>query len=145
MKKKLIFLFLLISALNLSAQSIDADMKKLFTVSGTEAAFKNIIPLIVNSYKTNGVFSSISDEIWEEFIKEANDSYSDLEIKLAEIYKNHFTQDEIKQLIVFYETPTGKKFAGELPIIQNEAYQIGSEWGKKLGEKIAAKILKKKD
>ena len=39
---------------------------------------------------------------------------------LPEIYANHFTPNEIIDLIVFYETPTGKKLLSETPEITKD-------------------------
>ena len=145
MKKLIFVLCLLVSTFASNAQSIDTDMKKFFEVSGTEASFKNIISLMMDNFKNTPAFASIPSEFWDDFSKEAQLSYQELQVELGEIYKKHFTSEEIKQFIAFYESPIGKKFVQEQPLIQSESYMISSEWGKKLGEKVVRKIQEKKD
>ena len=145
MKKTVLALFLFVSAMQLSAQGTDPLMKKFFKASGSEASFKNVIILMMNNFKTNPAFATIPDEFWTEFAKEAEESYGEVEMKIAEVYQQHFTNDEIKQLIAFYESPIGKKLVQEQPAIQADSYKYGSEWGQKLGAKIVEKIQKKKD
>ena len=145
MKKSLVVLFFLVSSMCLMAQNMDEDMKKFFKVSGTEASFKNIIPVMIENLKQNQAFSTIPEEFWTEFAKEAETSYKVLEEQIGEVYKKHFTSAEIKQLIAFYESPIGKKLVSEQPQIQTESYQLGSEWGRLLGEKVVKKIQEKKD
>jgi uncharacterized protein len=145
--KKMFFAFLMfiVSSFQVTAQSIDDDMKIFFKVSGTEATYKNVIPMMLNNFKGNPAFSTIPDEFWTDFEKEAQESYKDLENQISEVYKKHFTSAEIKQLIAFYESPIGQKLVEKQPLVLTDSYQIGSEWGRKLGEKVALKIQEKKN
>ena len=100
---------------------------------------------MIENLKQNQAFSTIPEEFWTEFAKEAETSYKVLEEQIGEVYKKHFTSAEIKQLIAFYESPIGKKLVSEQPQIQTESYQLGTEWGRQLGEKVVKKIQEKKD
>ena len=40
--------------------------------------------------------------------------------EMVNIYEKHFTQDEIKDLIKFYESPTGKKLLETTPEISKD-------------------------
>lgn len=44
-----------------------------------------------------------------------------------ELYKKHFTQDEINDIINFYKSPVGVKFANEGKLIEAELYKITLE------------------
>ncbi|WP_339616611.1 DUF2059 domain-containing protein [uncultured Gilvimarinus sp.] len=44
---------------------------------------------------------------------------------MAEIYRKYFTDDEIKKLIEFYETPVGQKAIEVMPQLFQEGSQIG--------------------
>src|SRR5215470_2363134 len=41
--------------------------------------------------------------------------------QLVQIYDKHFSEDEIKDLLEFYGSPTGQKVAAEMPKITREA------------------------
>jgi hypothetical protein len=44
-----------------------------------------------------------------------------------ELYKKHFTPDEIKDLIKFYQSPIGVKFMNESKLIESELFKITQE------------------
>ncbi len=50
----------------------------------------------------------------------------------ADSYANTFTLAELKELLAFYNTPTGNKLMQELPRLQNEGMKVGQEAGKRL-------------
>jgi hypothetical protein len=50
-------------------------------------------------------------------------SYEDLVGWHADIYAKHFTRKEIDDLAAFYGTPTGKKYASNLPALQGDLAQ----------------------
>ena len=57
------------------------------------------------------------------------------------IYDRHFTDDEIKQLTAFYETPVGKKAVAELPKVVSESQEAGKIWGQQLGAQTMNEVL----
>ncbi|HYA97582.1 MAG TPA: DUF2059 domain-containing protein [Methylomirabilota bacterium] len=44
---------------------------------------------------------------------------------IVRLYDKHFTADEIKQLLKFYGSPLGQKFAAEMPKLTQEAQTAG--------------------
>ncbi|OQP61915.1 hypothetical protein A3860_29920 [Niastella vici] len=84
---------------------------------------------------------NVPNEFWDEYMKEVKpDTLIDL---IIPVYAKYYTDEDVTQLIDFYRTPLGKKVIEKLPLITQESYLIGAEWGKKLGEK-AFKMLKEK-
>ena len=57
------------------------------------------------------------------------------------IYHNHFTHQELKELIAFYKTPLGQKVLKELPLLTQEGMEAGSRWGTSLGPAIQERLL----
>ncbi|HWR13619.1 MAG TPA: DUF2059 domain-containing protein [Terriglobales bacterium] len=57
-------------------------------------------------------------------------------------YDKYFTEDEIKGLVAFYESPLGKKAVGTLPKLTGEMQQMGGEWGRKMGQECMTEVLK---
>ena len=47
---------------------------------------------------------------------------------LARVYSKHFTDEEIRGLIGFYETPLGRKVTRTLPAIAEESMQVAMKW-----------------
>lgn len=56
------------------------------------------------------------------------------------IYDKHFSADEIRGLIQFYESPLGKKMIGESPAIMEESGAAGRAWAAQMVSKIFAEM-----
>ncbi|WP_158247201.1 DUF2059 domain-containing protein [Geothermobacter hydrogeniphilus] len=63
-----------------------------------------------------------------------------LEDKLMHIYADHFSHDEIKQLISFYRSDIGKKSLRVLPAIRTESRETGRQWGETLVTELVRRI-----
>jgi hypothetical protein len=147
MKKTIMLLgfICLVKATTISAQTdISKDIRLLFKVNGTETVYKEAI---VNMLDMMGESAQVTEEIKQEFKKEftTDDSIEEMMVILTDIYKKHFTQAEIKEMIKFYESPVGKKMAEKQSPIMMESMEAGQAWGQKIGMKIAQKMEKKKD
>lgn len=57
------------------------------------------------------------------------------------VYAKYLTHEEIKELIVFYESPVGRKLAVVQPRIFQESFILGQEWGQAIGEKIQQRLI----
>ena len=57
------------------------------------------------------------------------------------IYNKYFSDDEIKALIKFYETPVGQKAISAMPQLTSEMQQQGRAWGEKLGRDSMREVL----
>lgn len=44
---------------------------------------------------------------------------------ITDIYARHFTHDDVRGMIAFYETPVGKKVVGVMPNLTQEGMQAG--------------------
>ncbi|MFY0599425.1 MAG: DUF2059 domain-containing protein [Cyclobacteriaceae bacterium] len=118
-------------------------LKKMFQVSGTEEAYKVAIEQVMLSFKQQDTGLSADD--WSELEKEfMKTSMNDLTEMLVPVYQKYMTLEDLKAMISFYETPVGKKFAKNTPMITQESMQVGQQWGMKIGQEIAEKIEKRK-
>lgn len=146
MKKTLsILAFFMLFTFTSFAQSDKAyenTLSEMFQVSGSEGTFKVAINQMLAAYK--GQYPQVSAEIWEgleaEFLKSSMD---ELVVMLAPAYQKHLTQKDLQELIKFYKTPIGKKFAEKTPLLTREAMQVGQQWGMKIGQNFAAKMKEK--
>jgi len=57
------------------------------------------------------------------------------------LYDKYFSDEEIKSLIKFYETPVGQKAVSALPQLTLEMQQNGRAWGDKLGRESMQEVL----
>ncbi len=57
------------------------------------------------------------------------------------IYHKYFTIAELKEMVAFYKTPTGRKMASLLPKVTQEGMLAGQEHGQSLGPIIQKRLL----
>lgn len=117
-------------------------LSEMFDVSGSEETFKAAINQMLAAYK--GQYPQVAAEIWKEFEAEfQKTSMDELVLMLTPAYQKHLTQKDLKELIKFYKTPIGIKFAQKTPLLTREAMQVGQQWGMKIGQNFAAKMKEK--
>lgn len=141
--KKIISIFLLVCACSITYGQDNLEygetLKKMFEVSGSEETFNVVISQMFTMFK--GQYKEVEQDTWSELEKEFTDtSMDDLTEMLIPVYQKYMTQDDLKELIKFYESPVGKKFAQSTPLITQESMQIGQQWGMKIGEEFAKKM-----
>lgn len=120
-------LFFTISSSSYS-QEKTSDINRLVNIINSDSLTGRIIdPFVTQTIKRaekqiQGAGAKEKLDTYTKFIKttSAEISKSAVDIEMPKIYSNHFTPDEIKDLIVFYETPTGKKLLLESPQITKE-------------------------
>ena len=146
-KKILTFSFLIIVSLTSFGQMDKAytrTLNKLFDVSGSEEAYQTVIQQFVIMFKEQ--YTEVDPEIWDELEKEfSKTSMKELTEMLVPVYSKYMSIEDLKELIKFYESPIGQKFAKNSPLIMQESMQIGKEWGMKIGQEIDEKMKNKLD
>ena len=130
----------LIAAIGAKAQadSFDADIVKMQQLNGASNAMFSQIVMQFKSIKPG-----VTEEQWAAVKKDVFDvEVTELNKQLIPVYKKYFTQDEVKAIIAFYETPAGKKLAEKTPLITVESMQSAQAWGMGLFGKIQAYLAK---
>jgi len=56
-------------------------------------------------------------------------------------YKKYYSDEEIKQLIAFYQTPLGQKMLDVAPKLVAETQAAGQTWGAQLGRECMQEVL----
>lgn len=125
-----------------SENSYRQTLKQMFEATGTEEAYKVVINQMITMFKEQ--YPEMGTEEWDNLEKEfLKTSLNDLTEMLVPVYKKYFTEADLKEMIAFYNSPVGKKFAQTSPMIMKESMVIGQEWGRKIGEDFAKKIEQK--
>jgi hypothetical protein len=129
MKKSLLLTIVTVSlSLGSFAQDKASDLKKLFKLMQTDkmidGMMNNILPTLKQQARTQiqGADASKKFDRYMDFLmaetKELCKKLVDEE--MVKIYDKHFTQEEVKDLIKFYESPTGKKILDVTPDITKD-------------------------
>ena len=59
---------------------------------------------------------------------------------VAHVMASKLTEAEIKEVLAFYESPTGKKFVAAEPAFVNELQVAGSNWRQKLADDLLPRV-----
>ncbi|ULC59769.1 DUF2059 domain-containing protein [Flaviramulus sp. BrNp1-15] len=116
-------LFALVTVVQVNAQEnteFKNETVEFLKLTGAGAAFENAI---------DQIGTMVSAENKEAYIKEANGTLVGLYDKMADLYMAEFTQDEIKELVAFYNTNLGKKLAEKQLGLTQKAMMFGQSWG----------------
>jgi len=117
-------------------------LKEMFRVSGSEETYQAAVKQMFEMFRQQK--TNVDEEVWVEFENEfSKTSINDLVDMLAPVYFKYMSQEDLKELIRFYQTPVGQKFANSTPLIMQESMQIGQQWGMKLGQEITMKLQEK--
>lgn len=137
MKKKIICgIFLSMGIFSFGQTTKDKKIENLMATMGTMESMKTTFEYMIKHYQDNN--PEISVEYWERARKMVD--YQDLIDKMAPVYSKHFTEQEINDLLHFYQSDTGKKMIDKMPAILQESMEIGQIWGAKMAKKIEENI-----
>lgn len=64
--------------------------------------------------------------------------------KTIPVLKKHFTEDDARQIVAFYQTPVGQKVREERPLVMLEMSKEMADFSKALNDKVMAVLEKNK-
>jgi hypothetical protein len=99
-----------------------------------------IRPLVTNSLPAGEYREKLVDLFFARF-RSLADPTQFLDSAAVSIYDKHFSDEEIRGLIKFYETPLGQKAVSALPQISSEVREAAKSWGETLGQKAMQEVL----
>lgn len=134
-----------------SAAQIDAakeaDIRHLLDLTGAAGLAtqmmnqmeQNIRPLMMNSLPPG----DYRDKLIDLFLKKFNSKVDTRQLiaLIIPVYDKYYTGAEIKTLIQFYESPTGRKVAETMPKVLAESQAAGTGWGQELGRDSMLEVL----
>ncbi len=83
-------------------------------------------------------YPQVPQKFWDTFIAEIKPD--DMINEFIPLYSKYFTNDEIKQMIAFYQTPLGQKTLSVMPQLSSESTAIGLRYGKEAAARAIQKL-----
>ena len=122
-----------------------ATAKQILTVTGATAVFSPLIAGVVEQARLlylqqNPAFSKDLSEIAAQMRKDLQPRFSELTDEMAKLYADAFTDKEMKEILVFYQSPTGKKMLDVQPKLVDSSMNFAQDWANKLSEQVTAKM-----
>ncbi len=115
-----------------------AAIHQLLTLThGIDLAFSAMETSIPSQRLVN---TRIPAVFWDRFLTEVRNRRPEFESLMVDVYAHHFTTDELRQLIAFYQTPIGQKMVQEQPAVLQESMQAGRQFGSRIGSMVASQL-----
>jgi uncharacterized protein len=125
----------------------EADIRRLLDLVGTKALMaqtidsmgKSMKPILTNSLPPGDYREKVVDLFFAKFSSRLNlQKMLDLAVP---IYDKNFSQQEIRGLIEFYQTPLGQKTIATLPKLSAELREEGRKLGEAIGRDSMMEVL----
>lgn len=129
-----------------------ATAKELITVTGATQLFTPLIAGVVEQAKllylqqNPGLGKDLND-ISAQIRTDLQPRFVELTDEVARLYASNFTEQELKEILVFYKSPAGQKLLAQQPKVIDSSMKFAQSWANKLSDEVVAKMreeLKKK-
>jgi uncharacterized protein len=131
------------------APAKEADIRRLLEVTGAKSLMteimssmeKNLKPMLTSSLPPGDYRGKLVDLFFEKFMTRVNVEIPKLLDAAVPVYDKYLSDDDIKGLIQFYQTPLGHKALGALPKITVEMQAQGQQVGEQIGRETMLQVL----
>lgn len=119
-----------------STTTFDQDVRALLKITGVESEAEMMVQQMGSMLKMRN--PKIPDADIIALMKKV--STAGFINAVVPVYKKHFTQAEIKELLKFYNSPVAKKMAQKAQVISQESSPSAKAWFEKEGKKMKAAL-----
>ena len=139
MKNKVLLFIILIGISTFAyGQTKTDDILRLLKISGASEIAVQTMDALIPQFQQ--IVPDIPNVFWIRFMEKLD--IEGLLDACVPAYDKHFSHDEIRQLINFYESPLGRRLVEATPLINQETMLIGQKWGEQLGHDIVVELIK---
>jgi hypothetical protein len=133
-EKVIVFLVFILGTLGLYGQTKNDDILK---ISGSANLANQMIDAMIPQFQQ--LVPQIPPAFWVKFKEKIN--MDDLFYACIPVYDKYYTHDKIKQLIIFYESPLGRKTVEVTPLLSQETMAIGQKWGETIAQEVVNELI----
>lgn len=137
--KNIMAVLVMLPSLALAETPKEKDIRRLLALTNQAQLGSQVIHQVLDAFK--GSMPNVPANFWPELASELKPE--ELVDKVVPIYDKQLSAAEVKDIIKFYESPTGKKLIKVTPAITAESMQLGQAWGREIGEKVMKKLQQK--
>jgi hypothetical protein len=116
----------------------EALIQRLLEVTGSANLGRQMMDGMVETFRQSGV----PDEFWDTFRSEID--INEMTRLIIPIYDKHLSEEDLKGLIAFYDSPLGRKVISKMPEILRESMAVGQEWGMAIGQRAVKRLEQEK-
>lgn len=144
MMKNFLVLIALLSITNLLSQSetYKQNLKKLFKYTSLDKSFEMSVTDMLVIYKKEK--KEVPAKVWKEIEEELKTGLLEYFVELfMPIYFKNLDENDLMNVVTFYESASGKNYAKSSPLIMKEATLLAQEWTYKTHKSIAQMLNQK--
>lgn len=144
------FLTVTVSAISWAQSAADADTlakaRELMTLYERQDAMGDFLDRSVIGISTaleqqnSGKTDEIDELVTTKFLPMVRARLPEFYESVAAVYAEHFTSEELQELIEFFGTATGQKFAKERWAMTAETYVLGVRWTSKVAHEVLEEL-----
>jgi hypothetical protein len=119
--------------------------KELIVLKGGNVMFEPIVPGVIETAKnvllqSSPMYAKDLNEIAGQLRKEYDPKRDELLTQMARVYAQKFTEAELKELLVFYKSPLGKKMITDEPIVIDQGMSRIQNWASQFSDEMLARM-----
>jgi hypothetical protein len=122
-----------------------ATAKEFVNLSGATLIFSPLVSGVIEQSKMlflqqdPGLAKDLN-EISAKLRTELNPRLEELNVEMARLYATKFNETELKEIMTFYNSPTGKKLLADQPQVAEQSLKFAQDWSIKLSDEVVAKM-----
>lgn len=118
-----------------------ATARQLIAATGATTVFNPLIAGVVEQAKLlylqqNPALAKDLNEIADKMRTDLAPRFAELSEEMARLYATHFTDQELKAILVFYQSQAGKKLLDQQPTVVDDSMKFAQEWANKLSDQV---------
>ena len=122
-----------------------ATAKEIVSITGSTSLFDPLIAGVIEQAKIlflqqNPALAKDLNEIAAQLRTELAPRFVELGDEIARQYASNFTNDELKTILTFYESPVGKKLLARQPGVVDNSMKFAQTWANKLSDQVIEKM-----
>ncbi|HKV55672.1 MAG TPA: DUF2059 domain-containing protein [Candidatus Binataceae bacterium] len=120
-----------------------AAAKELIASTGAESVFDPLIAGVIEQAKLlflqqNPALAKDLNEISAKLRTDLAPRKVELNDEMARLYAMSFSESELKAILVFYQSPVGKKLLVQQPSVVGTSMKYAQDWASKLSDQVIA-------
>ncbi|MBK79368.1 MAG: hypothetical protein CMQ43_00420 [Gammaproteobacteria bacterium] len=117
----------------------EADIQKLLAMTDSLDMGQQVVDQLLAIQQS--AQSAVPQEVWDEIRAELD--MTRIQPVIVAIWDRHFSHDDIRGLIEFYESPLGRKLVETQPAVMQESMAAGELWARQVLQRIQEKLARK--
>jgi hypothetical protein len=118
----------------------EALIRDLLKTTGTTSLMQQMKRQIFDTFRR--MAPSAGEEVWNELDRRFD--MNELVEKLIPIYDKYYSAEDLKGILLFYQSPLGQRVLSTMPQVVSESMAAGQEWGRRKGEEMEKELRSRK-